>query len=114
MNYLNVESLLDIVNSQIILFGNCPVFLNSEKHNQDCLSIFADGQEIIEAVFACKTNPEQFGLEVIEKRLEKLNPNSIIEYWPASEINCEFALGFIAEDRFVEVMHSQELKPRLS
>ncbi|WP_045391845.1 hypothetical protein [Vibrio rotiferianus] len=114
MSYLTVEDLLDIVDSQAILYGDRAVFVKLPSQCQEVSSDFflhADGKLIIEAGGTGEACKEDNGLVVIEKRLESLEPSLMIECSHNAPMTTGFALGFKADGQFVEVIHSNEIEP---
>ncbi|BCL74135.1 hypothetical protein TUMSATVNIG1_61190 (plasmid) [Vibrio nigripulchritudo] len=117
MNYLNVEKLLDIVNSQSILFGNRPVFAKLPPQCQEVADEFflhAEGKLIIEATSYDDACVKENGLETIEERLKSLNPQSLIEHSHNAPMNTGFELGFKADSQFVQVISSNEIEPQVA
>ncbi|GLO64166.1 hypothetical protein MACH09_46740 [Vibrio sp. MACH09] len=109
MNYLTVEQLEDIIQSQLCVYGNLAVFIKIKNNNGEfTISIHANDRLILDS-----TSQSNFSLETIAKRLKNLEPDTVIEYSHDSTTNLVFELGFMAEGRFIQVTCLGELKPTI-
>lgn len=116
MNYLTVEQLEDVVQSQLCVHGDRAIFLqssDSDQPNDVAISLFANDQLILDSIPQSHLHSDQSSLEVVAKRLEHLEPDTILEYSRNSNTNLVFELGFMAEARFTQVACSEELKPTI-
>lgn len=117
MDYLTVEKLLDIVQSQLCVHGNRAVFVepNDKLDDANIFTLFAGGVDIVECVAYSESAPndtEEYGLEVIAARLSELDESAIIEFTHNTPMDVGFRIGFKAEGRFVETINHKELQPQ--
>ena len=108
---LTVADVLDIVQSQICIYGNQALFLEVEPDNHS-FDLFA-GEESQEPILECVSYDERCdmdgGLAAFAERLEEFDQDLIIYCSDDAQIATGFRIGFKGEDGFVETITSEEM-----
>lgn len=106
---MTVEQLEDIVQSQLCVHGNNPLFLRNNL-GQDSFQLFVGGKSILECVPYDETDKEEYGLQVLANRLTGLDSAAPI-LCSNEQIQAKgFQIGYLSvEDGFVETINSTEL-----
>lgn len=108
---LTVADVLDIVLSQICIYGNQALFLEKEPDNHS-FDLFA-GEDSQEPILECVSYDERCdmdgGLDAFAERLEALDQDLVIYCSDDAQIATGFRIGFKGEGRFVETIASHEM-----
>ena len=104
---MTAEMLSEIVESQICCFGDAPLVTRPEM-------AFISGEEIFieSSILLCCMSDEEMAeddltLNHLARHIEAFDQSSIIYY--ISLKPKDFSVGFYADDRFIEVINSNEL-----
>ena len=109
---MNIENLLDVVESQLCIYGNRALFVRNMESTENDFMLFS-GETSDMAFFEC-TNKDgadisAYGLQALSEMLQTLNGNDSIYCSDDSRVLSGFQLGFKAEGRFVLTLDSTEL-----
>lgn len=110
---LNVETLKDIAQSQLIVHGNKKLFIRDNTANLEKFSLLA-GESSDIAFFECVMKDEscidENGLEVLIERLNDHDDHDVIFCSDDDSVIAGFQLGFKSCDEgFIETIDSNEL-----
>ena len=110
---MNVETLLDIVESQLILHGNKRLFIYRESRPLETFSLLA-GESSDAPIFECATKHdtsiEEHSLAVLAERLADIDDQALICCSDDQAILTGFSVGFQSlEDGYIETINSTEV-----
>ncbi|GEA09166.1 hypothetical protein KUL42_39270 [Alteromonas sp. KUL42] len=110
---LTVETLEDIVQSQIVLYGNRRLFIRNKGEHAKSFSLLA-GECSVAPFFDCTGKYEadmgEHSLFVLAERLKSLNVEDEIFCSDDEVVIRGFQLGFTDEDEgFIETINSSEV-----
>ena len=113
---MTVAQLKDIIDSQIIIYGNAALFVRN-KHDFDSFTLFAGDEAVLECFGYDEADPVENGLSATLARLNELETEGAIT--EATKISCDdgdiqnedFEIGFISNsDGFVQTVSLSELE----
>lgn len=112
-NALTVGQLVDVVSSQLCIYGNKAIFLKADiEHNKSFLLFSGAGtdNQILECVNYGDQCPDDGGLTSLLERLNELDESEVIYCSDDEQIKRGFTLGFkSSDDGFIETINSSEL-----
>ena len=106
---LTVEMLLDIIDSQLVCFGNHQLVTKPELSN--CVALFANGKSVMRCMDNNSMRADKGDLAQLQTRLKKLSAKSqksIIQ--TSDKVSMPFQVGFNhSVEGFIEVIATNEV-----
>ena len=117
MEALTVESLLDVVESQLCVHGNRALFVKDIERMDNGFMLFA-GEGAVSPFFECvglgDAELTEHGLNVLRGALRGLKGSDLVICFEAGRVQGGFEIGFRAEGRFISTIDSDELAKPLA
>ena len=105
---MTVAGLVDIVQSQLALYGDKALFIRSNIEAEE-FQLFVGNAPILECVNYGDVSVEEHGLSVLAETLDSLHGEEhVICSCETIQKSC-FVIGFRSDEGFIETIHSNEL-----